>query len=193
MQYRVKIKGNQPLLLHKYTVATVSDVPTRKTFGASYADEWVKGTYVNEDGIVVMPAANIKACIYDGSKGQKKGKVALTRVVNSTLIISPFETPIKCLVDGRLNEITIEDIKTNRWIYVCGCVVQGRRVDRSRTQLPTGWEIEFEVMTKNDDLNKADIQALLESAGRSAGLGDWRPSSPKKPGVFGTFDVVAFE
>jgi len=193
MQYRVKIKGNQPLLLHKYTVATVSEVPTRKTFGLSYTDEWVKGTYGNEAGEVVIPAANIKASIYDGSKGQKKGKVALSRIVNSTLIISPFEPPIKCKIDGKLKEITLEDIKANDWIYVCGAVVTGRRVDRSRTQLPIGWELEFEVMTKNDDLTKEDIKALLVSAGESAGIGDWRPSAPKKPGIFGTFNVVTFE
>ena len=193
MQYRVKIKGNQPLLLHKYTVATVSNVPTRKTFGLSYADEWVKGTYVNGQGKIIMPAANIKASIYDGSKGQKKGKVALSRIVNSTLIISPFESPIKCLIDGKVEEITLENIKANDWIYVCGAVVTGRRVDRSRTQLPIGWEIEFEIVTKNEDLSKEDIKALLEVAGISAGLGDWRPSAPKKPGIFGTYDIVAFE
>jgi hypothetical protein len=34
------------------------------------------------------------------------------------------------------------------------------------------------------------VKEIVEKAGKKAGLGDWRPSAPKKPGPYGTFELV---
>jgi len=188
----VTIKGTNQILLHKYTVATVSEPKSRLTRGkdsSNFSDEWKKGTYIGAKGIVVMPAANILACLYDGAKGMKKGKTALTRLVYTSLVVSPFEAEI--LHEGKT--LTLADIEENDLRHYSGAVVTGRRIDRIRTCLPIGWEIVFGITTKNEDLSFEDIKAIVDNAGKSAGLGDWRPSSPKKPGSNGTFEIVGFE
>lgn len=192
MQIDTTIKGTNAILLHKYTTASVSTPPTRIVRGTdskNYADEWVKGTYLNTDGFVVMPAINIMACMFNGAKGMKKGKTPLTRLVYTSFQVQPFEP----ILNYDNKPITLEDIEKNDWLNVCGVVIQGRRVDRTRTEIPLGWEINFQIITKDESLTSKDIRMILENAGTVAGLGDWRPSSPKKPGPYGTFQVVKFE
>lgn len=192
MQYNVTIKGTHTLLLHKYTPASVSGPAIRVNRGndsVNFAEEWVTSTYLNKDGQVVMPWTNIFACLFDGSKGMKKGKTAITRIVYTSLAITDPEPLVT--IDGK--PITLEMIKENDWLNYSGAVISGRRIDRIRSAIPTGYEITFGIVTKpNNILTTEDIKAILENAGIQAGLGDWRPSSPKKPGPYGTFEVASF-
>lgn len=192
MNIEVTIKGTNAILLHKYTTATVSDPKSRITTkdSANYADEWIKGTYLNNEDQVVMPWTNLAACLFDGAKGMKKGKTALTRVVYTSLAIAEPESLL--LYNGK--PITIEDIRKNNWLHICGAVISGRRIDRVRTMIPSGWEITFPILVKEEGtLTLGDIKSILDNAGLRAGLGDWRPSSPKKPGPYGVFTVVSFK
>lgn len=200
-EYNIQLRGTNAILLHKYTTATVSEPGSRITTkdSANYVDEWVKGTYFNKEGQVVIPWKNLMACLFDGAKGMKKGKTALTRVVYTSLMVQSPE--IVLLFDGK--PITKEDILKNDWLDTCGAVISGRRVDRTRTMIPgspkvpgvdeKSWELNFEIITKDEILSKEDIQKIIERAGLAAGLGDWRPSSPKKPGSYGTFELVSLE
>lgn len=189
---KVTITGTNAILLHKYTVASARDVGTRviKTRDSNnYSDEWIKGTYLNEDGNVIMPSLNLSATIFEGSKGMKIGKKALTRIVSTALKVFPLEPLIK--VGGK--PVTIDLIRDNDWIYLSGAVISGRRVDRARTMLPKGWVIEFELAVDSEALTSKDVRNILDNAGKNAGLGDWRPSAPKKPGPWGTFEVTKFD
>jgi len=193
MQYNVIIKGTNTLLLHKYAAASVSEPKTRLTTGKdsiNYTDEWIKGTYLNNKGQVVLPWTNIFACLFDGSKGYKKGKTSFTRIIYTSLAILDSEPLI--LIDGK--PITVDMIRENDWLFTSGAVVTGRRIDRIRTAIPAGYEISFGIATKpNNILSESDIKTILVNAGLQAGLGDWRPSAPKKPGPYGTFEVISFK
>ena len=193
MHYNVKVKGANAVLLHKYSAASVSEPKTRLTTGkdsVNYADEWIKGTYLNLEGQVIMPWTNIFACMFDGSKGFKKGKTAFTRIIYTSLALTDLEPLV--LFNGK--PITIQMIKENDWLNSTGAVVTGRRIDRIRTAIPEGYEISFGISTKpNNVLSSEDIRTILDNAGLQAGLGDWRPSAPKKPGPYGTFEVISFE
>lgn len=187
MKYTVKIVGTQPILLHKYVVNSIKTAKARTVKlqdSSNFSEEWKAGTYLNDNGFVVMPSLNIKACLFEGGKAVKIGKKSAARTVNSELVVNPFEPLMK--VGGKT--ITLEDIENNDWLNVAGAVISGRRVDRIRTQLPAGWTIEFDLLTKSNAFNEDDLRLILENAGQS-GLGDWRPSAPKKPGVFGVFEV----
>ena len=196
MQVNVTIRGLQPLLLHKYTVASVSDPKARmvKTRDSTtFADEWRKGTYVDEGKFLIMPSVNILACLFDGAKGMKIGKKAVTRSVYTSLVVSPIQPRILWSEDGKkYEEIHIDSIPDRQWLHASGAVISGRRIDRIRTQVPPGWIISFQILTKDDALSHDDIKTIVESAGKFAGLGDWRPSSPKKPGPYGVFDIAEF-
>lgn len=194
MLINITIEGTNSMLLHKYTVASVRDTKTRivsTNDAKNYSDEWIAGTYWETGkGInVVMPSENLMACFFNGSKGMKKGKTALTRVVYSAMIVLPFEPYI--MYENK--PITKERIIKNDWFHTCGAVISGRRVDRIRTMIPECWKISFQIKTKDESLNFDDIKKIVDNAGTSAGLGDWRPSSPKKPGSHGTFKVIQFE
>jgi len=189
MQIDVTIKGSAQLLLHKYPVAAAS---TKKITSQTtdYSEEWIKTTYLNDKGEVIMPWTNLMACMFEGSKGKKIRKVAITRVIYTSLAIANQEPLV--LVEGK--PVTIDRIKENDWLHTCGVVVQRSRVDRIRTAIPEGYEVSFSITTKpNNVLSVDDIKEILTNAGIVAGLGDWRPSSPKKPGPYGTFDVISFK
>jgi hypothetical protein len=196
--HEVVIEGTNFLLLHKYSVASVSDPKTRVINvkdSVNYKDEWKKATYLNEKGFVVMPQLNLMACIFDGAKGMKAGKKALTRTIYTSLKVTPFEPEILCLVPGEkeLRPITLKDIEDNLWLNVTGAVVGKARVDRVRTYLPIGWRIKFSIIVKEDTLDLRQVKGILDHAGTESGLGDWRPSAPKKPGPYGTFRVTSFD
>jgi hypothetical protein len=182
----ITIRGTNAILLHKYTVSTISKGPGIKGPKEDYSTEWKKSTYLNDKGQVVMPWQNIMASIYDGCKGEKDGKTFLTRVVNTSLEVITLEPLIT--IDDK--PITLDLIEKNDWIYVSGAVVAGRRVDRSRTMLPSGWKITFEIKLKDKFFDEEAVKEIVQKAGIKAGLGDWRPSAPKKPGPYGTYEVV---
>lgn len=195
----VVILGKQPILLHKYIVSSVSNPKTRVTKAkdaANYADEWKGHTYTNKDGFVVVPALNVLACIFDGAKGMKSGKTALTRLIYTSLNVQPFEIellwaePEGAVSKRDFKPITLKDVEKNDWLDMRGAVISGRRIDRVRTRVPEGWLLKFTINTLDDALTAEDIQKILINAGERAGLGDWRPSAPKKPGPYGTFEVL---
>jgi hypothetical protein len=192
--YEVTIEGTNFLLLHKYLVASVKNPKPRKGLrdSTNFLDEWEKTTYINENGYVVMPSANIMACIFDGAKGIKIGKKSLSRIIYTSMVVKPFEPEILISNGTELKPITLEDIKNKDWLHMVGAVIGRSRVDRVRTCLPIGWRISFQLVVKDNTLTKEDIKDILDNAGENAGIGDWRPSAPKKPGAYGTFKVIDF-
>jgi hypothetical protein len=181
----ITIRGTNALLLHKYTVSTILN-PKVRGQKEDYSVEWKKSVYLNEKGQLIMPWQNLMASIYDGCKGGKAGKIYLTRVVNTSLEIVTLEPLI--LFEGE--PITIDTIEKKDWIYVSGAVVSGRRVDRSRAMLPAGWEVTFDIKIKDKKMFDEElVKQVVQKAGKNAGLGDWRPSAPKKPGPYGTYAI----
>ena len=59
---------------------------------------------------------------------------------------------------------------------------------RVRPRFPAGWQVQGEIRVIDETLISGEtLQAILEYCGDFVGLGDWRPSSPKKPGPHGRF------
>lgn|SRR3990167_3847651 len=188
MLIKTTIVGTRPILIHKYTVSTASK-PTTRSKNQSFDQEWRKNTYINDDGFLVIPHQNLMACLFDGTKGMKKGKTTLTRALYYCLTIA--ENEVLLLYEGK--PIHINDVEKKNWIFPSGVVISGRRIDRLRTMIPAGWSINFTIETyQHNILDETDIKKIIESSGRYAGLGDWRLSSPKKPGSYGQFDIKEF-
>jgi len=183
---KVTIEGTNAALQHKYPVSTVKD-PKPRGQVHDFSLEWKKGTYLNEKGQVIWPWQNLMASFFDGCKGERLGKLYLTRIVHTSLKVTD-----DALVKIKGQPIGLKDIeKDEMWIYLSGAVVMGRRVDRSRTMLPKGWTAEFTV-SYSEPFTADLVKRVIENAGKNAGLGDWRPSAPKKPGAYGTFKVIGF-
>lgn len=180
----IKIIGNTPVLLHRYSPNDSDDVKTKEEKTLSYKVEWKKGVYLDEDGYVYWPSTNMMQVLFDGAKGLTRGKVYFTRLLFTTVRVSPIK--IHFLVDGK--KITLSDIEKNDWISVTAVKIGKARVARSRVMLPPGWELEFDISKLNEDLSDKEVIKIVENSGKS-GMGDWRPSAPQKPGPHGTFDV----
>jgi hypothetical protein len=60
---------------------------------------------------------------------------------------------------------------------------------RVRPMWSAGWTIEGDISILDDKITDQAFLDILSMAGRYCGLCDWRPSSPAKPGPYGTFTV----
>lgn len=180
-KFKVIIQGDSPLIIHKWT--------SEKTAPIDYNDEWKKTTYIDDKGYLILPIMNITACMYNGGKSIKKGRISMSRLIYPSIIAEPFQTRIR--IDNK--PITLADIETNGWTSTAGVVVGTSRIERIRTTLPPGWTIEFYLTLVSNLVTPNDIKDVLDNAGFVAGLGDSRPSAPKKPGPYGRFEVVLFE
>lgn len=191
--FNVIITGITPLIMNKYVVGSISAPKLHQGRGnrsLEFKDKWKNGVYTNPSGNVVIPSGNILSCMFKGSSGLKKGKYYLSRLVFPSLIINPFEPEV--LIKSKL--ITIEDIEKNEWLKMDrGVTSTGVAMDIIRAQLPIGWQISFQLSLTNEQLVKEDIVGMLSKSGMNAGLGENRPSSPKKPGPHGRFEVLTFE
>ncbi len=180
--FSITIQGISPLLIHRYAVNS-------KTNPIEYDEEWKKTTYINDQGHVFMPSVNIQACMFNGGKSIKKGRGSMAKFVYSSCILETISPEI--LLDKK--PISLADIERNNWLNTTGAVVGTGRIDRIRTELPPGWEISFDLTLMSNMIAGKEIKEVLENAGFVAGLGDTRPSSPKKPGSYGRFEVTRFE
>ena len=70
-----------------------------------------------------------------------------------------------------------------------GLVVQRSRILRTRAKFDE-WGVRFIVEVDQELVDKAQLSAWLDIAGRRIGLGDWRP---EKSGHYGRFQLEAIE
>lgn len=191
VNYEVTIEGLSPLNLEKYALGTISNGKgIRDVTKKNFKEDWVKKTYLNDEGYVIYPATNIQCCMLNGGKKLKKGKSSYASYVFPYLMLMPFEPCVK--VNEKM--ITIDDIREKGWTNVYrGVTTTGVSHDGERTCLPVGWTIDFQIINTCEDLSEEEIKGVLEKAGLVAGIGGQRPSSPRKPGSFGRFQVTKFE
>ena len=64
-------------------------------------------------------------------------------------------------------------------------IVQRARVVRMRPTFKTGWELSFEIQVNDDEIQPELLQDILTLAGRTVGIGDYRPK-------FGRFAVIQY-
>ena len=178
----ITIKGNSPLLINKYHQKEDGINPD------TYEGLWKLALHLNKEGFLVMPQANLRACLQNGSKGLRNGKIYMSRVIQPSIVISPFEPLIT--FDGK--SITIERIEKEGWVNISPVVVGRSRVPRERAEIPPGWEIEFSVSFKEGSkVTPKDLKQIVDNSGMVAGLGDWRASAPK-PGPYGGFNLEKY-
>ena len=183
-KYSLKIEGTTPLLLEKYILQKTST--TKKV---DYSDEWKDKTYLSPDGFVIITGEMFKACLNQGSKGLKNGKLFMSKLIPTGLVLQDFETKIHI----NKSPITLKDIEKNGWINYYRKVISGKSNIGNRTQIPPGWTMEWNFINREVRLRKDDVQEVIKNAGLYCGLGGQRPSSPRKPGNYGQFKILNFE
>jgi hypothetical protein len=171
--YIVKIVGTKPLLMHAPT--GLGDKPKlRRGEHLDPKTEAQSYLYLDEEGRIVIPSVNVKACIREAGRNYKISgrKTTYASMIRAGIDIKPF--PYIPLIHGGW----VVDIKP--------VVVQRSRILRARPRFDN-WSLEFQIINNDPTIIHSDtLQKILIDAGKYYGLGDFRPE-------YGTFKLEKFE
>lgn len=179
----VTLQGTSELIIHRFAEKQISDIAAKQGAGGKPKKgkrdpeaEYEAAKYLTKDGkpgvtAIMIKAAMVGACSFiDG----------ITKVVAKGAFF----------VKGEI--LPINHVEPYMRIDVVRLSGVGRTADlRYRPGYPVGWEVEAEILFNPDVISAEGVVNLLEMAGFSCGLGDWRPSSPRSPGPYGRFRVKA--
>jgi hypothetical protein len=206
-RFKVEIEGLTPLLMHYNNLDYRDEVAARgrskdsKAGDDRYpADTWKSYLYVDES-VVCIPAENLLAALLKAGSGVNIGKMKTLKSASQSIFFSDFYIPL--LVDGR--PVPRDDVsaidgkfidhreavkKLGFSLFVKPCSVNGKSHVRVRPRFDR-WSAVTTFETDSDELLSGEgrIDSLWYGAGK-AGIGDWRPSSPKKPGMYGMFKAT---
>jgi hypothetical protein len=171
---------------------------------------WLGRLYY-DGGLIVMPADNLNACFADAGRCIPLGKGTYQRVVCAGMQVKEFYWPM--MVDGKtiksqqfLDLIDKGDTKEDHQKRHCSLASKNgfdlwpkhaalgdgkggvKKVIRVRPRF-NKWSLQGTIDVFDDRLTPDIVKQILTFAGTRVGLGDWRPSAPKKPGHYGLFDV----
>ncbi|MDX2187774.1 MAG: hypothetical protein SFV32_12635 [Opitutaceae bacterium] len=210
--YRVTLTGEQDLLLHNDNIRWASymqewaKTPANKPLSVAGDDRtpahrWIGCLYI-EGGRIVIPSDNLMTTLREGGAKCPTGKRGVTfkRQTQSGLLVNEIGWAI--LVNGK--EVPLDKIKALEQekefeehekavanlgfsLFVKRARIGKAKHVRVRPRFAKGWQISGTITVMDETITKETLHDILTFAGRFAGLGDWRPSSPSAPGPFGTF------
>lgn len=181
----VTIRGTTPLLIHRFNEQAEQGKATRRVVvdQSDPREEARKNAYIADDGTFYFNAYAIPASMANaGSNHKMKGSRKTLRFIvpsavrmstDAVTILNGDGGPAKDFeVDGR--PVTIPATKG--------------RIMRYRPRWNC-WGATFDLVVNDDMISLEDVHRLLNEAGESYGIGDFRP---EKKGPFGCFRVTEF-
>lgn len=172
---KFEIVGTSPLLMASpKSMQRGSAAPGIKKV-PSAEDEAESLAYRDTDGTLFLPSAAFHSALLAACAGRRFGKRGAKSVVSGTVFVT---TEKVSLIDPATDRaIRDYDIDVRR------CVIQGKSIMRARPRIDK-WAtvVEFELDT--DFMQEPWIEELLGIAGRTVGVGGYRP---EKKGPFGRF------
>lgn len=216
-QYSVTLNGKTPLLMHHDNLAWCermkaweSDPSNRaisvKGDDRSPAHRWIGYLYIDGDSVVI-PSDNLMTMLREGGAKCPTGKRGATfkRQTQSGLIVDQagwaLETNAGLVSTDGLAEMENEKDFSKHMEYAqkMGYTLFPKRAKigaakniRVRPRFDT-WSASGSITVFDETITTQILQEILSFAGRYSGLGDWRPSSPKSPGPWGTFTAEVEE
>lgn len=184
----VKVKGVAPLLQHRFPMPELANMSKggRKQTGATdYTQEWREYLYSDSQGNIFQPGTHFEAAMIKAAAGFKiTGKRGKTYkdLFSASVFVTPEEIPHGLTVPDELDA----DGDKPLYLDMRPVVVNRARVVRLRPAFREGWELEFGITVIDDQINDELLQDILSLAGKTVGIGDYRPK-------FGRFSVAKFE
>jgi len=182
------VEGVAPLLQHKYPLPDFADMGKggkQRTGEKDYSQEWREYLYVTSGGEVYQPAIHFDGAMVKAASGYK------IQGARGKTYKDLFKGNVFCSPDEILHGIKAPDILDNDgdkvlYLDIRPAVVQRARIARIRPAFKPGWKLEFEITVLDDQIPHNVVNEVLILAGRTAGIGDFRPK-------FGRFMVTKFE
>lgn len=186
-QVDVTIKGIAPLLQHRFgqTAITEAQSVKKRTGEMDYSEEWRDTVYADKDGWLYEPAnhlesALIKAAVNFKIKG-KKGKT-YRDLFKAAIYVEPEMVPLNVRIPENPTSNPLEPF----YVDIRPVIISRARVLRARGALAKGWKLDFTVTVIDDQLGTNVLKEVLDEAGRTVGIGDFRPR-------FGRFIVTKYD
>lgn len=213
--FHIRITGNSPLLMHHDDVAWADRMdewknnPENKKSSKAGDDRtpafrWIG--YCYHDGKrLVMPVDNVMATAREGGAlvpvpGGRSGKTFKAQSQSGIVPADPFWpivvngkeipwAPISALIKEPDFKRHLETVRGLGFeLHVKRARVGQAKHIRVRPIFHI-WECSGVVSVIDDQITDKALSDIFDYAGMYKGLGDWRPSSPSKPGTFGRFSV----
>jgi hypothetical protein len=215
--YNITLTGASPLLLHKDNLEWAEAM---KAWGAdpenakssvpgddrTPAHRWMGCLYV-QNGLLVLDSDNLMTVLREG--GAKcpagRGNKTFKRETQSGIVVNEIGWPLR--VDGKT--IPYSDIKPLiqekdfakhcEHVQVLGfeLFVKRARINQAKhvrvRPIFHKWSASGSLTVFDESITTDKLKLILTHAGVYAGIGDWRPSSPKSPGPYGKFTAEVEE
>lgn len=184
----VQVTGIAPLLAHRYPMPDFADLNSgghKQTGARDFSNEWRDYFYATASGQLYQPASHFEGAMSKTAGGfkiaGKRGKSYKDLFVGNV-----FCSPDQILHDLAVPETLDTDPDKRLYLDMRPVVVQRNRVVRLRPAFKAGWQLEFEITVIDDQIPSDIVKDVLDLAGRTVGIGDYRPK-------FGRFMVTHFE
>lgn len=184
MHIDVTIEGTTPLLMNRFTEENESKSPS----GASASptaetprEQAEKKAYRSKDtGELEFPCQNIMACLIEAGRYFKQEGKPLTTSESSSI-------PAGLHIEGLTIPFGITTFEIDsRTVVAAGT---GERVMCHRPRLDE-WRLSFRIVVDDTLFQHKLVREIIDHAGKTVGLGDYRP---QRKGSFGKFAVKSWE
>lgn len=182
--FEVEIRGVTPLLVHRFTEAAEYGKATRRIISEMVdpREEARKNAYIAADGTFYLSAFAIQnAMASAGSNHKQRGSRKSLRFVVPSAVRMTTDTLTILNGVGAAKDFEID----SRPVTIPA--TKGR-IMRHRPRFDQ-WGMKFNLTVNENLLAPETAHQLLNEAGQSIGIGDFRP---EKRGPFGTFRVIKF-
>jgi len=216
-KYSVTLTGTTPLLMHadnlswaETMAAWQRDPASRKTSVAgddrTPAWRWIGSAY-NDGKTFTIPSDNLMTVLREGGAKCPTGVRGGTykRQTQSGMVVDQADWPLTiggAAVPFAPFKALIEEADFSKHeaaatahgfaLFVKRAKIGQAKHVRVRPRFDK-WEAAGTVTVFDETITTDVLRNILTFAGAYAGLGDWRPSSPKSPGPFGKFTATVEE
>lgn len=181
--YSFHVVGDSPLLMHnpRSMIRNSGGTTKRKTI-PSPEEEAELGTYRDAEGFLVFPTIGFRGAFYRAMSGYKVGKKSLRSLLGHTRVKDEWTHILHPETKKKLKSYEID---------VRRAVVQRQGIMRARPKIDN-WAmvVDFmmnaEIATMTEEQLLVQATAILNEAGQTVGVGDFRL---ERGGWFGMFHV----
>lgn len=205
------LTGASPLLLHRdnldwaeaikrWQVDPANSKASVKGDDRSPAHTWIGCLYV-QGGLLVVDSDNLMTMMREGGARcpAGRGNKTFKRETQSGIVVNEIGWPIeingKTIPYSEVKPLAEEPNFENHVkkaeslgfsLFIKRAIVGTSKHVRVRPRFDQ-WSVSGTLTVFDDAITTQVLQNVLTHAGAYAGLGDWRPSSPRSPGPYGKF------
>jgi len=179
--YKVTLTGISPLLMNRPSQLDIGEKASLSKRETNTPKEIAEAKiYKDSKDRIYMPSTWLSGAIVEAGKqmkmkGKGSSKATYSKVMGSSVEINPFEIALNA--EWKVFSILAVNPTT-----------KGKNV-LHRPQFDN-WEVKLECTFDEEQIEVAVMKKIFEIAGRSVGIGDWRPA---KKGRFGKFQVTSWK